>query len=95
MITREQLDETLTEKLEDMEFQYGALAGKLAMAMDLVNDAEITSGMLQLFCRNGLDPRRPHPDLENLQKTIGVIRMLIKEAFREEQARKNAAGPKT
>jgi hypothetical protein len=78
-------DEALYEKLEDMETQYGSQAGKLAMAMDLITDAEISAGQLSVYCKNSMDPRRPHPDLENLQKYITAVRALIKEAFRERE----------
>lgn len=87
-MNREDLPEPVLEKLENMEFQYGGLAGKLAMAMDLSSDAEISAGLLAVFCHNNLDPRRPHPDLEALLANVRAIRMLVKEAFREEQARK-------
>ena len=73
----------LREKLEDMETQYGAVRGKLAMAMDLMSDAEITAGALAVYCRNGLDPRRSHPDLETLQRILVAVRGLVKGAFRE------------
>ena len=78
----EQLPEKLRDKLEDMETQYGPMAGKLAMAMDLMTDAEISAGQLSVYCRNGLDPKKPHPDVENVQTYIKVCRQLIKEAFR-------------
>ena len=79
------LSEELVDKLEDMETQYGPMAGKLAMAMDLITDAEISAGQLSVYCRHGLDASKTHPDLENLQKYIIVVRQLIKNAFRERE----------
>lgn len=72
----------LSEKLEDLEFQYGAARGKLALAMDLASDAEIAAGQLRLYCRNSMDPRRGHPDLEELIASLQVVRSLVKGAFR-------------
>ena len=79
------------EKLEDFETQYGALAGKLALAMDLISDAEITAGQLALYCPNSLNPKQPHPDVQLLQRQVNAVRGLVKEAFREEQRRKEEA----
>lgn len=79
------LPENIREKLEDLETQYGPMSGKLALAMDLMSDAEISAGQLSIYCRNGLDPRKPHPDLEQLQLCVAVVRQLVKEAFREER----------
>ncbi len=84
------IPEELSEKLDDFEFQYGSQAGKLALAMDLISDAEIASGMLAVYCRNGLDPSRPRPDVEQLQNTVRTVRTLVKAAFREERARRTA-----
>lgn len=82
---RNELPEVLQDRLEDFETQYGQTSGKLALAMELITDAEIAAGHLTVYCRNGLDPRKPHPDLESLQRHIHVIRALIKEAFRAER----------
>ena len=70
------------DRLEDFEFQYGPLKGKLALAMDLVSDAEITAGQLGLYCRDGLRPERVHPDVEQLQLFLRAVRQLVKDAFR-------------
>ena len=85
------LDESTREKLDDFEFQYGALAGKLALAMDMLSDAQIAAGQLAIYCRNGLQPGRPHPDVVVLQRSIEVVRTVVKEAFREERARRGAS----
>lgn len=79
----EQFPESVRERLEDMETQYGAMAGKIALAMDLITDAEISAGQLSVYCRNGLNPAKPHPDLEDLQTRIKAVRTLLKGAFRE------------
>lgn len=80
------MPEKMREHLEDLQTQYGPANGKLAMAMDLLSDAEITAGQLTVYCRNGLDPRKPHPDLESLQLYVRAIRVLVREAFRERRA---------
>lgn len=71
-----------------MEFQYGPAKGKLALAMDLMSDAEISAGQLALYCRNSFQPDKPHPDLEQLQLALRVVRQLVKDSFRDEQAGK-------
>lgn len=78
----------LREKLEDMETQYGPTAGKLAMAMDLMTEAEIAAGQLAIYCRNSMNPSKPHPDLEQVQACVKAVRQLVKGAFREERAKK-------
>ena len=80
-----QLPDDWKERLEDFETQYGPMAGKLALAMDVITDAEISAGQLNVYCKNGLDPRRPHPDLERVQLYIKLVRSLLKEAFRDRQ----------
>jgi hypothetical protein len=87
---REQLPEPVLEKLEDFEQQYGATGGKLALAMELMVDAQVSAGQLAVFCRSGLDARRAHPDLEALQRQIAAVRALVRDAFRSEQERKKA-----
>ncbi|CAN5420824.1 hypothetical protein BH09SUM1_BH09SUM1_12890 [soil metagenome] len=85
MISIKDFPEPLANRLDDLQFQYGPLLGKLAMAMDTISDAEVAAGQLALYCRNGLDPKRPHPDLESVQNSIRIVRALIKGAFRESQ----------
>lgn len=77
--------QTPEEKLEDLIMQYGPVGGKLAAVMDLMSDAEISAGMLRVYCRNSLDPRKPHPDLEELEQSLRTARDLLKEAFREDR----------
>jgi hypothetical protein len=90
---RSELPEPIREKLEDFEVQYGQTRGKLALAMDLMVDAEVSAGQLRVYCRSGLDPRKTHPDLEALQRSISAVRMLIKDAFRADAEKKpNDAG---
>ena len=72
------MDEKLRDKLEDMETQYGSIGGKLAFVMDLISDAEILAGQHGVYCRNGIDGRRMHPDLENLLLNIRAVRSLVK-----------------
>ncbi|MCC6547559.1 hypothetical protein IT570_10365 [Candidatus Sumerlaeota bacterium] len=86
------LDEGTREKLDDFEFQYGPLAGKLALAMDLLSDAQIAAGQLAVYCRNSMQPGRPHPDVVVLQQNIEVVRTVVKGAFREERTRKAQGG---
>ncbi len=74
----------LTDKLDDYKTQYGPVKGNLALAMDMISDAEIAAGQLSVYCRSGLDSSKKHPDLEALQQNIDVVRTLIKHAFREE-----------
>ncbi len=93
MIPLQDLPEALKEKLEDLETQYGTMAGKLALAMDLMSDAEIAAGLLSVYCRNGLDPKKPHPDLEDLQRNIATVRTLVKEAFRDHRSRPGGNDP--
>lgn len=76
------LPEERREQLEDFEQQYGAVRGKLALAMDLMTDAQVSAGQLNIFCRSAFNPARPHPDLEALQVQLAVSRELIKLAFR-------------
>jgi hypothetical protein len=84
-LNRTDLPESILDKLEDFEQQYGATRGKLALAMDLMVDAEVSAGQLRVYCRSGLDSRKAHPDLESLQLSIAAVRMLIKDAFRAEK----------
>lgn len=73
----------LQNQLEDFEFQYGPVKGKLALAMDLASEAEIAAGNLALFCRDGINPQKPHPDVEQVQLFLRAVRQLVKDAFRE------------
>ncbi|MBI1292509.1 hypothetical protein GC173_14920 [bacterium] len=84
-MNRSDLPEALIDKLEDFEQQYGQTRGKLALAMDLMVDAEVSAGQLRVYCRSGLDARKAHPDLESLQLSIAAVRMLIKDAFRAKE----------
>lgn len=79
----EHLPPNMRRQLEDMEVQYGPARGKLALAMDLMSDAEISAGQLALYCRNTLQPNKTHPDVEQLQLALRVVRQLVKEAFRD------------
>jgi hypothetical protein len=81
-VNRNELPEPILDKLEDFEQQYGALRGKLALAMELMVDAEVAAGHLRVYCRSGLDSRKAHPDLEALQLHLAAVRMLVKDAFR-------------
>lgn len=75
----------MQDQLEDFEFQYGAAKGKLALAIDLASEAEIATGQLAVYCRDGLNPQKPHPDVEQVQLYVRAIRQLVKDAFREEK----------
>jgi hypothetical protein len=72
----------LQDKLEDFQCQYGDGRGRLALAMDLLADAEIAAGQLGLYCRDGMSRGRPHPDRVQLQQLLGVVRLLVRDAFR-------------
>lgn len=83
----------LQEKLEDFECQYGPARGKLALAMDLLTDAQVAAGQLTIYCRAGMDVRKPHPDLVLLQRQLDAIQHLVKSAFRDGKAPPGAKAP--
>lgn len=93
---RHQLPEELRDKLEDFETQYGDAAGKLALAMDLMTDAEIAAANLRIYCRSALDARRGHPDLESVITHLAAVKMLVREAFhsdRDKRRQSQQQGP--
>ena len=88
------LPQDYQEKLEDFQFQYGEGAGRLALAMELLVDAEVSAGQLGIYCRHGLQPNKVHPDLELLQRQLTAIRSLVKEAYNTDRAAKLSARAK-
>ncbi|MBI4445502.1 MAG: hypothetical protein HY645_06280 [Acidobacteria bacterium] len=71
------------EKRERYEFQMGAARGKLAMALDVLNDAIALVGSHAIYCRNSGSPEKPKMDIQIIMEELHESKHLIAGALQE------------
>lgn len=69
--------------LEDLEFKYGRVKGRLVGAMDILSDAQITIGTHAAYCKQPRDPGRPTRDIEDALRLIDQAKELVADLINE------------
>ncbi len=81
--------EERAELLDDFEFKYGAVRGRLAAAVDILSDAQITIGTHAAYCKRPSDPRHPTRDIEEVMRHLGHVKELLSDVKKAlEESRK-------
>lgn len=75
--------EKYQERRERYEFQMGQTRGKLATALDILNDALALVGSHAIYCRSGREPDKPKMDIQLILDEIHESKHLISEALKE------------
>ncbi len=71
------------ERRERYEFQMGPVSGKLATALDILNDALALVGAHAVYCRNTREPDKPKADIQIILDEIHEGKHLIAEVLKE------------
>ncbi len=67
--------------LEHMEFKHGVRRGRLAAAMDILSDAQVTIGTHAAFCKRPSDRTRPTRDIEDAMRMLDHVKELIADGL--------------
>ena len=71
------------ERRERYEFQMGPVSGKLATALDILNDALALVGAHAVYCRNTREPDKPKMDIQMISDEIHESKHLIADVLKE------------
>jgi hypothetical protein len=77
------LSEADRARLDDLQFMYGADAGRLALALDRLTDVMAQLGVHATYCRVEKGPRAGQPplDLAELLDTIQQAKDLVQQTL--------------
>lgn len=67
----------LKDELERSEFQHGAAAGRLLVALDVLTDALILVGQHGVYCQSARQPGKPAMDVQMIQNGILQAKELL------------------
>lgn len=71
------------DRRERYEFQMGQVPGRLATALDILNDALALVGAHAVYCRNSGEPDKPKMDIQTILDQMHESKHLISEVLRE------------
>ena len=72
--------------IDELEFKHGRTRGRLAAAMDILSDAQITIGTHAAYCKQPRDPSRPTRDIEEALRHLEHVKELIADLMRSPSA---------
>jgi hypothetical protein len=73
----------LKDELERSEFQHGASAGRLLVALDVLTDALILVGQHGVYCQSARQPGKPVMDVQMIQNGILQAKELLQSVVHE------------
>ena len=73
----------LKEEIEKSEFQHGAAAGRLLVALDLLTDSLILVGQHGVYCQSARQPGKPAMDVQLIQNGILQAKELLQSVVGE------------
>ncbi len=73
----------LKDELESSEFQHGAAAGRLLVALDVLTDALILVGQHGVYCQSARQPGKPAMDVQMIQNGILQAKELLQSVVAE------------
>lgn len=73
----------LRDELERSEFQHGAAAGRLLVALDVLTDALILVGQHGVYCQSARQPGKPAMDVQMIQHGILQAKELLQSVVAE------------
>ncbi len=73
----------LKDELERSEFQHGAAAGRLLVALDVLTDALILVGQHGVYCQSARQPGKPAMDVQLIQHGILQAKELLQSVVEE------------
>ena len=73
------------EELERSEFQYGPVAGRLAVTLDILTDALVLVGQHGVYCQSARQPGKPAMDVQLISMGILHAKELIASAMDEQR----------
>jgi hypothetical protein len=73
----------LKDELERSEFQHGASAGRLLVALDVLTDALILVGQHGVYCQSARQPGKPAMDVQMIQNGILQAKELLQSVVAE------------
>jgi hypothetical protein len=71
------------EELENFELRMGVPRGRLAVTMDLVNDAMALVGQHGIYCQSQRWPGKPAMDVQFIMKNLTDAKELIQSVMEE------------
>jgi hypothetical protein len=71
------------EELENFELRMGVPRGRLAVTMDLVNDAMALVGQHGIYCQSQRRPGKPAMDVQFIMKNLTDAKELIQSVMEE------------
>ena len=76
------------EELERSEFQYGPVAGRLAVTLDILTDALVLVGQHGVYCQSARQPGKPAMDIQLIDKCITDAKELVSSVMMELKKRR-------
>jgi len=73
----------LKEEIEKSEFQHGAAAGRLLVALDVLTDSLILVGQHGVYCQSARQPGKPAMDVQLIQNGILQAKELLQSVVEE------------
>ena len=71
------------EELENFELRMGVPRGRLAVTMDLVNDAMVLVGQHGIYCQSQPWPGKPAMDVQLIMKNLTDAKELMQSVMEE------------
>jgi hypothetical protein len=71
------------EELENFELRMGVPRGRLAVTMDLVNDAMVLVGQHGIYCQSQRWPGKPAMDVQLIMKNLTDAKELMQSVMEE------------
>jgi hypothetical protein len=65
--------------IEHFEFKHGKVLGRVAAAIDILSDAQITIGTHAAYCKQPRNPERPTRDIEEALEHLSHIKELLSD----------------
>jgi len=79
------------DELERAELQYGPIAGRLAVTLDLLTDALVLVGQHGVYCQSARQPGKPAMDVQLISQGILHAKELVASAM--DEARRATSSP--